>query len=98
MSEPGYLDRIIAAHADGVDGWIDDAIATLRPWGFDVSRIEVPVGIWYGQDDVLVPPIHSEWLLEHVSGAERHELPNGHLLQDEDLDAVCVWLFEAGDS
>jgi pimeloyl-ACP methyl ester carboxylesterase len=93
MSEPGYLDRIIAAHTDGVDGWIDDCIAAVSPWGFDVSQITVPVGIWYGPEDVLCPRGHSEWLLAHVPGAHRHELPSGHLLRDEDLDDVCVWLF-----
>jgi pimeloyl-ACP methyl ester carboxylesterase len=95
MAEPGYLDRIVAAHAGGVDGWIDDCIATVQPWGFDVAQIGVPVSIWYGPDDVLCPAAHSEWLLSHIPGAERRELPSGHMLQDADLDAVCRWLFDA---
>lgn len=52
---PGYLARTRAAHADGVDGWIDDTIAFTRPWGFDVTQISAPVSIWYGPDDALCP-------------------------------------------
>lgn len=91
-SEPGYLDRIIAAHTHGVDGWIDDCIAMTRPWGFDLAEIGVPVSVWYGPDDVLCPRGHSEWLLSYVPGAERHQLPNGHMLEQDDLDAIYRWL------
>jgi pimeloyl-ACP methyl ester carboxylesterase len=94
MSEPGYLERIVAAHADGIDGWIDDSVAMSKPWGFDLAPIRVPVSIWYGPEDVLCPPDHSRWLLSHVPDAEERLLPHGHLLEDEDLDAVASWLFE----
>ena len=40
---------------NGVGGWVDDDLAFTRPWGFDVSAIEVPVLIVYGLGDVLVP-------------------------------------------
>jgi pimeloyl-ACP methyl ester carboxylesterase len=92
MSEPGYLDRIVAAHRDGVDGWIDDCIALTRPWGFEPADITVPVSVWYGPDDVLCPRAHAEWLLAHIPGAERHVLPSGHVLEDDELDAICDWL------
>lgn len=92
MSEPGYLDRLIAAHLDGVDGWIDDCMATVSPWGFDPSDIRPPVSVWYGPDDVLVPPSHAEWLLAHIPNAERCPLPGGHMLDDPQLDAICRWL------
>jgi pimeloyl-ACP methyl ester carboxylesterase len=98
MDEPGYLDRIIAAHLDGIDGWIDDSIAMSMPWGFDVSDIRVPVSIWWGQEDVLCPASHSRWLLSHVPGAEERLLPHGHLLEDDDLDAVVAWLVEGVDT
>lgn len=92
MSDPGYMDRLVAANLDGIDGWIDDCIATTMSWGFDPASITVPVSIWYGPEDVLVPPPHAEWLLSHMAGAERRELPHGHLLEDPELDAICSWL------
>jgi pimeloyl-ACP methyl ester carboxylesterase len=92
LSDPGHIERIIAAHQRGVDGWIDDCIAMTRPWGFGLSDIEVPVSIWYGPDDVLCPRPHAEWLLSHVPGAERIQLRSGHLLDDDELDAIYGWL------
>jgi pimeloyl-ACP methyl ester carboxylesterase len=52
----------------GVGGWADDDLAHLRPWGFDLERISIPVLIWYGATDVLVPPAHGEWLAASVPG------------------------------
>jgi pimeloyl-ACP methyl ester carboxylesterase len=52
----------------GVGGWVDDDLAVLKPWGFDVSAISVPVLIRYGLTDVLVPPAHGEWLAANVPG------------------------------
>jgi pimeloyl-ACP methyl ester carboxylesterase len=95
LADPTYLDRTVAAHIDGVDGWIDDSIALMEPWGFDPADIAVPVSIWYGPDDVLCPRAHAEWLLSYIPSAERHELPGGHLLEDEELKAIYGWLLNA---
>jgi pimeloyl-ACP methyl ester carboxylesterase len=92
LADPGFLERTIAANTHGVDGWIDDCIAMTRPWGFDPAQITVPVSIWYGPDDVLCPPGHAEWLLAHIPGAERRRLPSGHIVGDEEIDAICQWL------
>lgn len=94
LSDPGYVNRTIAANRHGVDGWIDDCIALTRPWGFDPADITVPVSIWYGPDDVLCPISHAQWLLSHIPGAERHELPSGHMLDDDELDAIYRWLLD----
>jgi pimeloyl-ACP methyl ester carboxylesterase len=53
---------------NGVAGWVDDDLAMVRPWGFEVEQIEVPVLIRYGASDVLVPPAHGEWLAGNVPG------------------------------
>jgi pimeloyl-ACP methyl ester carboxylesterase len=92
LLERGHRERTRMAYL-GVDGWIDDVMAMTRSWGFDLSRIDVPVSVWYGPDDVLSPRGHAEWLIAHVPGAERRELSSGgHLLGDTDLDSLYAWL------
>jgi pimeloyl-ACP methyl ester carboxylesterase len=55
---------------NGVWGWVDDDLAFLKPWGFEISEIEVPTEVWYGETDVLVPAAHGRWLAANVPGAE----------------------------
>jgi pimeloyl-ACP methyl ester carboxylesterase len=96
LLEPGYRERTHMTYLGGVDGWIDDILAMTRSWGFDLARIDVPVSVWYGPEDVLSPRGHAEWLISHVPGAERRELPvGGHLLADKDLDRLYAWLIAA---
>jgi pimeloyl-ACP methyl ester carboxylesterase len=92
LTEPasGRLERVRAAWL-GTDGWIDDALALVQPWGFDVAHMRVPVTVWYGPDDVLCPHGHAEWLIAHVPGAQARELPGGHVLSDDSLAEIINW-------
>jgi pimeloyl-ACP methyl ester carboxylesterase len=66
--------------AVSVDGWLDDDLAFTRPWGFDLSAIAVPVHVWQGTDDLMVPIAHGRWLADHVPTAVVHlEEGQGHL-------------------
>ena len=96
LAEPGHLDRVRAAYVAGVDGWIDDCIAFVRPWGCSLGSLRRPVSVWYGPDDVLSPRAHARHLLTVIPDAEGHQLPaGGHLLGGEDLDAIYRWLTTA---
>jgi pimeloyl-ACP methyl ester carboxylesterase len=63
-----------------VDGWLDDDLAFTRPWGFDLDAITVPVHLWQGSEDLMVPFAHGEWLAANVPSAVVHlERGEGHL-------------------
>ncbi|WP_375483913.1 alpha/beta fold hydrolase [uncultured Jatrophihabitans sp.] len=68
------------ALSTGVDGWVDDELAFVKPWGFDLGTVDVPVSMWHGSDDRNVPLAHSQWVAEHLPDASLHRAPGeGHL-------------------
>ena len=76
----------------GVDGWIDDDLAFVRPWGFDVPSIAVPTSLWYGRADTLVPAAHGDWLAAHIPGVEVFAGESGHFGGDADAERELAWL------
>lgn len=63
-------DDVGVASAAGPDGIIDDDVAYVVPWGFDVASIAAPLLFVHGGRDRVVPPSHSEWLVRHCRDAE----------------------------
>jgi hypothetical protein len=78
--------RIRTMFLSGLDGWADDDLALVRPWGFDLGRITVPVSVWFGGRDTRVDRAHADWLLAHVPAAQGHE-PG-----DADFGRVLAWI------
>jgi len=83
--------------ANGVGGWVDDDLAIVQPWGFDVAQVSIPVLVRYGSSDVLVPPAHGQWLAAHVPGCVvKVDDVAGHLGADpvEEITENVRWLVD----
>jgi pimeloyl-ACP methyl ester carboxylesterase len=96
----GMADYVAAsfrgAVSRGYDGWRDDDLAFLTDWGFDLAGIQVPVSIWQGDQDRMVPRDHGRWLGEHVAGATIDLVPGeGHLSLMKNIDTIMAALAQA---
>jgi pimeloyl-ACP methyl ester carboxylesterase len=68
------------AISTGIEGWLEDDIALVTPWGFDLGAITTPVAVWTGKQDRMVSWEHSAWLARAIPGADLHVLADhGHL-------------------
>lgn len=82
--------------AGSIDGFVDDDLAMMAmPWGFDVAAIGVPVAVWYGTTDTLVPPGHGEWLVATLQRPEVVRLDGGHFAVYDRMDELLAWLTES---
>ena len=89
------VDNVRAALASGIEGWVEDDLAFVEPWGFALDAIAVPVLVWQGEEDRFVPPSHGRWLAEHVPGADvRLTAEDGHLTLTHRVPEVHAWLLE----
>jgi pimeloyl-ACP methyl ester carboxylesterase len=87
-------DLILGSRGQMQAVWLD-AVLFARPWGFALADIRVPVHLWYGDADTIVPVRHGEHLAERIPGAQlRIRRDEGHLgglgASREVLDAVLA--------
>ncbi|WP_319804201.1 alpha/beta fold hydrolase [Nocardioides dongkuii] len=79
------------AGAQGIVGAVDDGLAIVGPWGFDLTDVRVPVAVWQGRQDAMVPYEHGAWLAAHVPGAEAHLFEDeGHVTLIAQVDVVLA--------
>jgi pimeloyl-ACP methyl ester carboxylesterase len=83
-----------AGLAPGSEGWWEDSCCLVRPWGFELSAITIPVLLLHGREDKFVPFGHGEWLAGQIPAVEARLLDrDGHLtLMRNRIPEVHAWL------
>jgi pimeloyl-ACP methyl ester carboxylesterase len=77
----------------GNEGYLEDTLAGVQPWGFGPDAIRVPVLIMHGAKDKMVPCAHSEWLGAHCLAAELRIVPDaGHITVLDSAPEALTWL------
>lgn len=73
LDQPAYASALAGAMrsalVQGTSGAGWDNVAWCGPWDFDLGAIEQPVFLWYGDEDTFAPPVHGEWLDQHLPTA-----------------------------
>jgi pimeloyl-ACP methyl ester carboxylesterase len=87
-----FRESLAESVRQGTAGWADDDLAFARGWGFRLEEVNVPVRLWQGELDVLVPRSHGEYLATKIPDSAFELVPGaGHMLLDHWRD-VLGWL------
>jgi pimeloyl-ACP methyl ester carboxylesterase len=76
-----FLQGIVAnAFQSGVRGVAWDWRLEALPWGFPISEITMPVSLWHGEEDKLVPVTHGCYMSRTMPNCKAHFVPGeGHI-------------------
>jgi pimeloyl-ACP methyl ester carboxylesterase len=82
--DAAFANWIHASMAEGLSdsaaGWVDDDLAFVTPWGFDLAEVTGDVRIYQGVADLMVPPAHGRYLAAALPHAHFELRPDhGHL-------------------
>jgi pimeloyl-ACP methyl ester carboxylesterase len=93
-AEWSWFGTVVApALAGGLDGLIDDDLAYVAAWGFDLADVTAPTLLLHGADDRVVPAAHGRWLSRQVGGAELWESAgDGHVSVLRSAERALEWL------
>jgi pimeloyl-ACP methyl ester carboxylesterase len=73
MSDEAVGPKVIGSMREGLSksvlggGW--DNVAWIGHWDFEISQVKCPVLLWYGEKDLMAPPVHGQWLQENLINA-----------------------------
>lgn len=83
LNQPGmhemFGDDFARSVRAGIAGFFYDAAVLGAPWGFSPSDVTVPIRVWHGDIDPLVPLADAERLARTVANGKLHVVPgHGH--------------------
>ncbi len=74
------LDGIPETFRHGVQGVAWELALLSQPWGFDVKEIQVPMLLWHGEADAIVPVGMGRYLADQIPRCQARFIPGaGHL-------------------
>jgi pimeloyl-ACP methyl ester carboxylesterase len=87
----GLISDLREALRPGAWGYVQDVLILSRPWGFALDDIRVPVQLWHGDEDTVVPLHHGAYLASVIPGATLHVCAGeAHMLLWSHLAEVLV--------
>lgn len=92
--------KIKYSFLQGAQGWRDDTFAFLKPWGFFLGEISIPVQLWTGTEDVAVPQTHSQYVHGLIPNSELRVIAgkNHGTISEHAYREGFRWLREIFDS
>ena len=90
----GWLGTVVGPGlANGPGPQIDDDLAYVGSWGFDLSQVRVPVLLLHGALDRIAPISHARWLASRLPTAQLRLSPDdGHISVLSGAESALDWL------
>lgn len=83
------------AGVDSPDGLVDDDLAFVTPWGFELEQVAAPVLLVQGERDRVVPASHARAMLPQLMRGELWIRPrDGHIAVLDASPVALDWLLE----
>jgi len=90
---PRMIAQLRDAFQNGAEGWFEDDMVTVRPWGFALEDVSSEVWLMHGERDRLVPVSHGRYLAGRLPRCKGSFLPeDGHLSPLTRLPEILEWL------
>lgn len=90
---PQMIAQLRDAFQNGAEGWFEDDLVTVRPWGFAPEDVRTEVWLWHGERDRLVPISHGRRLAGRLPRCTGLFLPDdGHVSPLARLPEILDWL------
>lgn len=78
---PKLQERIMEANRQTIRATVQEMIIERNPWDFKLEDIKIPVYIWHGTTDVMVPVASADYLAERIPGSTKRILEGkGHMI------------------
>jgi len=91
--KPRMIAQLRDAFQNGAEGWFEDDMITVRPWGFSPEDVRVEVWLWHGERDRLVPVSHGRYIAGRLPQCTGSFLPDdGHVSPLLRLPEILDWL------
>lgn len=66
---------------NGSDSFVDELVTLIKPWGFRLQSVQVPVDIWWGELDTFSAPLVAKRMADFIPNANLHlNSSAGHLV------------------
>ena len=89
LAQQSMMDSFREAFRHGSEGLGNDLALFNQPWGFSIKQVEVPVRLWHGEEDAVVPVGMGRYLAKNLPACEATFMPEaGHYWVIENLDLV----------
>jgi pimeloyl-ACP methyl ester carboxylesterase len=92
---PEMVTQLRDAFQNDGEGWFEDDMVSVLPWGFALEDVRVEVWLWHGELDRLVPVSHGQYLAGRMPRCTSLFLPrDGHISPLARLPEILDWLVQ----